>query len=202
VSTTPHKDLDDEVGQWARENGVPPPADEQPPASDAASDAHASDTASDAPKRDDQVDGEEDEDGLPPVDNTPMSDEEKTEAAAETAAMIVGAVDFVMTKFVGQRMALSEKEEAKFVKLATPIVRRRMPKIVARFSDEDRLLAYAGMVYAPKFFSPEPTKEPSTPSGGGGAEREGDNSGTPTEASVDGRKVEATVHDIKRKAGL
>jgi hypothetical protein len=131
VSTTPHKDLDDEVGQWARENGVPPPADEQPPASDAASDAHASDTASDAPKRDDQVDGEEDEDGLPPVDNTPMSDEEKTEAAAETAAMIVGAVDFVMTKFVGQRMALSEKEEAKFVKLATPIVRRRMPKISA-----------------------------------------------------------------------
>lgn len=186
----------EEAGDWSRENAPPPPrpTPSSPPRSSTppppASDANASDEASDA---------DDDEEGLPPVDESPMSDREKTEAAAETAAMVVGGIDFVATRFIGQRMALSDREEAKFVKLLTPIVKRRMPEFTARFSEEDRLMLWLSMTYGSKFITPEPVPVPAATPGGGDQRPEGDNSGTPTEAKVDGRKVEATVHKMERK---
>lgn len=188
-----HADLRDEAAQWSTENAPPEPprAPSSPPPTPEVPGAQP------AAESDDESDDDEETDVAPPSPK-------QLQLAEQLSTLGWQLLDTFVPKQFGQRMKLTPDEKAELIRVSTPVIASRLPTDLegaGEMSPEELLLTTAAFIYGPKYFSPEPAaQEPKSPSGGGEQKPEGSaSSGTPTEASVDGRKVDATVHELPKK---
>lgn len=201
--STPHEDATARAAEWLRENAPPEPVkpeparSEQPPSSP----PPAAEPGSHAEPVERADDDDESDDQAPAPVRTP----ERMNLAAKLALVGWTLLDTYVPKQFGAHMKLAPAEKAELVQVTAPVIESRLPSdLNGEMTEEELLLSTVVTIYGSKLlFAPEPAaQQQEPPSGGGGQEHEGSGaSGIPTDAKVDGRPVEATVHEFKKKAG-